>query len=191
MYLKSGKFLLTRENIQSYIGFLFSQLDSAINSADEISLDNNFKIDILVSRHQKKIAFPKYSTAQFKRIPLNSYCKLIFGKFRNLKLDKAMSQSKCGFINFSSLCPGANCYMLSIAFGIFVTKLNCNFEIALNTFLSKHRFNYDIFIACQLYPLSVSQLQQMDLWKSVDLISCEKKSILRFLVKRLSRQRYI
>ena len=175
MYLKSGKFLLTRENIQSYIGFLFSQLDSAINSADEISLDNNFKIDILVSRHQKKIAFPKYSTAQFKRIPLNSYCKLIFGKFRNLKLDKAMSQSKCGFINFSSLCPGANCYMLSIAFGIFVTKLNCNFEIALNTFLSKHRFNYDIFIACQLYPLSVSQLQQMDLWKSVDLISCEKK----------------
>ena len=92
-----------------------------------------------------------------------------------MKLDKIMSQSKCGLIDFSCLCPGANCYLLSIAFAIFVTKLNCNFDLAIDIFLRKHRFNYDIFINCQLYPLSVGKIEQMDIWSSLDLISSEKR----------------
>ena len=78
-----------------------------------------------------------------------------------MKLDKIMSQSKCGLIDFSCLCPGANCYLLSIAFAIFVTKLNCNFDLAIDIFLRKHRFNYDIFINCQLYPLSVGKIDNL------------------------------
>ena len=174
VYLKSGKFSLTRENVRSYIGFLFSQLDSAINSGDKITIDNNFKIDILISRHQGKSNFPTFSEDQYKQKCLNHNCKLVFGKFVDMKLGKQMSQTKCGILNFSTLCPGSNCFFLTIAFGLLVKKLGGNFDIALETFLCKHRFNYDIFIASQLNPLKVRQLKQMDMWNALELISFEK-----------------
>ena len=150
-------------------------MDSSINSSDEISIDNNFKIDVLISRHQANSIVPKFSKGKIGSKAINVYCKEVYNIFSKLKLGEKMSFCKLGLLNFSSLCPGSNCFLLSLAFGLFVKELGFDFMLALDSFMSNHRFNYNVFIASKLHPIKTKLLNNMDIWKALDIVSHEKK----------------
>ena len=118
---------------------------------------------------------PGKSSTKILLPKISRLCRDVYKECRSLKFEKALIETKCGFLDLTQVCPESNCLLISVAFGLYLQKSNFEMKKCLRHFLSTKRHQSNLFIAEHLFPLSVAKMSEQHLWDTLEIISSFKK----------------
>ena len=152
------------DEAKEYIGFLFSQIDSLMQSSDQITIDNGFRVDVILTKISDYKIKPGKSETKFLTPKKSIFCNNVYKECVPLKFKKALVEIKCGFLDLTQVCSKSNCLLVSVAFGLYMRKFNFDIKKCLRNFLTYKTYQCNIFIAENIFPLSVAKISEKHIW---------------------------